>query len=45
MTHTLESKYDYVYGKDAKQSDVYGFVSDCIPSVLKGFNCTIFAYG
>ena len=41
----IESTYDKVYPKDAKQQDVYEFVAGTINSVLQGFNATIFAYG
>lgn len=41
----IESEYDRVYDKDISQNEVYSFVAECIPSVLNGFNCTIFAYG
>jgi len=34
-----------VYDKDVSQAETYGFVQDCIPNILQGFNCTIFAYG
>ena len=45
VTHMIESTYDKVYPKDAKQQDVYEFVAGTINSVLQGFNATIFAYG
>jgi kinesin family protein 11 len=45
MTHTIEGQYDVVYGRNAKQPEIFQFVQDCIPKLIHGFNCTIFAYG
>jgi len=45
LTHTIEGTYDSVLTKEASQAEAYSFVKDCIPSILQGFNCTIFAYG
>ena len=45
MTHTIEGTYDQVFPRNTLQPEVFKFVSDCIPNLLQGFNCTIFAYG
>ena len=38
--------FDTVYGPTASQEEVYQTtVSPIVEEVLKGFNCTIFAYG
>lgn len=39
-------EFDYVYGPDSSQEDVYnGSVLEIIDSVKAGFNCTVLAYG
>ena len=38
--------FDKVYGERASQADVYqGSAAELIPSVLAGYNATVFAYG
>lgn len=43
--HYITSSYDRVFDIDSTQEDVYQFVAPALSSTLKGFNCTIFAYG
>ena len=39
-------QFDWVYGPDACQMDIYmDIVSPLIQEVLSGYNCTVFAYG
>lgn len=45
MTHHIKSKYDRVFDQDAKQDEVFDYLRNCVDNVVKGFNCTIFAYG
>jgi len=40
-----KSRYDYVLGPEAAQTDVYQQVQGCVPWVLEGYNSTIMAYG
>jgi hypothetical protein len=45
MTHTIEGSYDVVFPRNTLQPEVFKFVQESIPSLIQGFNCTIFAYG
>lgn len=45
MTHTIEGAYDVVFPRNTLQPEVFKFVQESIPSLIQGFNCTIFAYG
>lgn len=45
MTHIIDATYDAVFPRNSLQPEVFKFVGECIPSLLQGFNCTIFAYG
>lgn len=45
MAHIIEGTYDQVFARNTLQPEVFKFVSDCVPNLLQGFNCTIFAYG
>jgi len=45
MTHHMKSQYQRVFGQEANQGDVFGYVRRCVDNVVLGFNCTIFAYG
>ena len=39
-------KYDFVFGEDVKQKQIYKYTSsNLIKQVLEGYNATIFAYG
>ncbi|KAF0705698.1 hypothetical protein AaE_014403 [Aphanomyces astaci] len=37
--------YDAIFGTNASQHDVYGYMQSSVEQVVQGFNCTIFAYG
>ena len=41
----MTSAYDFVFGSDAPQDDVYAVVAPSVNSVVRGINCTVFAYG
>jgi hypothetical protein len=43
--HYIRSTYDQVFDESSTQEEIYEFVSPALSSTLKGFNCTIFAYG
>lgn len=50
--HMLDSKltkkftFDRTFGQDSRQCDVYHtVVAPLIEEVLRGYNCTVFAYG
>ncbi|GMS84082.1 hypothetical protein PENTCL1PPCAC_6257, partial [Pristionchus entomophagus] len=46
MRNKVFSNFDRVYGQNSRQSDIYKeLVKKQVDDVLRGYNCTIFAYG
>ena len=41
----MTSAYDFVFGSNAPQEDVYAMVAPSVNSVVRGINYTVFAYG
>eukprot|EP00957_Ditylum_brightwellii_P044438 3371588-Ditylum_brightwellii.AAC.1 len=41
----VQCTYDYAFGPESTQNDLYSKVSSCIDSAVLGYNATILAYG
>ena len=43
--HKVTCSYDRVLGSQTTQAEVFSELRTCVEGVLRGINCTIFAYG
>jgi len=44
-SNIIESYLDATFDENSSQLDVFKQIQDFIPSVIQGYNCTVFAYG